>query len=125
MKAGSLDLTETQEMSGSQRGWPAVIGDPDFARKAMSLHEIGRLRKHRKTDYASTLKTLAKTVSLKYCMKADDLYQRGRTNNRSEGRAYFCFVAARRELLPLSAIAKFLGVTISAVSKLVKKVNHS
>lgn len=117
--AGRLSFSETQEVMGSEKGWPAVIGDPEFARRAMSRFEIGHHRKHRKVDYLHTLEGIAKVACSANCVNLDDLWYRGRENGRTRARALFCFKASREELLPLSEIARYLRITIPGVSKLV------
>jgi hypothetical protein len=119
-RAGVLSPVGSYEVAGSKKGWPAVIGDPDFARKAMEQHSIGFQRKHRKADYAHVLETLAVKACSECHLCLDELSNRGREDRHTQARALFCYRAFKKELLPLSAIARFLQITIPAVSKLVK-----
>ncbi|HEX3018941.1 MAG TPA: transposase, partial [Chitinispirillaceae bacterium] len=49
--AGLLSFNETTEIKGSCKGWPAVIGDPDFAIDALERFKESLHRKHREADY--------------------------------------------------------------------------
>lgn len=111
-KSGMLLPADRTEIIGSSKGWPAVIGDAEFAREAMAKHEVSRWRKHRKADYAKVLKRLAREVCSEHKLKPKDLFCRGRLNSRSDARARFCFRAHFEQLLPYRAIAEFLGTTI-------------
>ncbi len=119
--AGLLEAAEATELSGSGRGWPAVIGDPEFARAAMVRHEIGAHRRHRQADYEDVLNRLADQVCREFEITRSDLFKRGRGNIRSRARAQFCRSCHVQELLPFAVIARFLKVTIAAVGSMVKR----
>lgn len=120
--AGLLSRNEEFEIAGSFKGWPSVIGDPEFARKAMVRHrQISILRKHRQADYQFVLDTLSKELCAKYKIKEGELLSRGRLNAHSEARAVFAFRAHSEELLPLGIIAYYLRITISPTVRLVQK----
>jgi len=124
-KSGELSQTETFEISGSQKGWPAVIGDPEFVRDAMNRHEIGRIRKHRQADYSRVLEKIEKKVRSKFSFDEKALFKRGRRNDHTLARVEFCHVAHVNELLPLSVIARYLNISIPAVSKLINKAERN
>lgn len=111
-QSGMLQPADEQEITGSSKGWAAVIGDADFARNTMEKHEVSQWRKHRKSDYADVLRRLAFEVCSSHNLKPKDLFRRGRLSSRSDARAQFCFRAHFEELLPYAAIAEFLGTTI-------------
>jgi REP element-mobilizing transposase RayT len=119
--AGILPNVGSYEVAGSEKGWPAVIGDPDFARKAMERHSIGFHRKHRKADYAHVLENLAVKACSECHLERDELSKRGRGDKHTRTRALFCYSACKDELLPLSTVAQFLHITIPGVSKLIRK----
>jgi len=119
--AGMLPPTESFEISGSQKGWPAIIGDPEFVRTALARHEIGLHRKHRQADYFQVLEENALRTCKKYTLQRNDLFHRGRKSALSEARAHFCYQVHFQELLPLSVIARFLKISIPAVRKLSKR----
>jgi REP element-mobilizing transposase RayT len=118
---GLLERTETVEITGAHKGWPAVIGDPEFVREAMEAHRIGMQRKHRKADYHYVLAAIEKDVSKKYVLKPGELLERGRRNARAEARAIFCFRAHHDELIPFSVIARYLRITIPPASLLYRQ----
>lgn len=119
--AGLLPETEYIEISGSQKGWPAVIGDPDFVKKAMASHEIGERRKHRQADYASVLAKIAGEACAKFKLDPEELWRRGRENSRSDARSYFCRRSCEEELLPMSIAARFLKISIQSVAELSRR----
>ncbi|MFP4164512.1 MAG: transposase [Chitinispirillaceae bacterium] len=118
--AGLLPERESAEIEGSCRGWPAVMGDPEFVRNAMEQHKIGMRRLHRKADYDYVLKKAADEICEKYQISRDDLLQRGRKDIRSDARAEFCYKVRMKELLPASVIADFLRISVSPVAVLVR-----
>lgn len=119
--AGQLSKVEATEISGSCKGWPAVIGDPEFVNKIMNLHKDFIHRNHRKADYPHVLKTVADKVCQEYGISISELKRRGRKNTRSKARADFCYRLHIQEFIPLSFIAEFLGTTISPIAVLVQK----
>lgn len=119
--AGLLPKRESTEIEGSCKGWPSVIGDPEYVRNAMEQHKIGKHRLHRKADYDYVLKQTAEKICEKFKITQEELMRRGKMNVRSDARAEFCHHAHIKELLPISVIAEFLNMTISPVSVLVRK----
>ena len=120
-KAGLLSHSESFELFGSHKGWPAVIGDPDFAQKAMVRHEIGSHRKHRQADYSQVLRETASQICEKFAIKPEDLLRRGRQSIRSDARAFFCYRAHVEELLPLAIVARFFKITIPSAGALAQR----
>jgi len=119
--AGELPHVESTESEGSHRGWPAVIGDPEYAKRAMAAHEIGSRRRHRKADYGAVLRKAAQETCREFGIGADELLVRGRRSARSAARARFCSRVHREELLPMSVIARHLNITIPSVAALVRR----
>ncbi len=119
--AGQLSKVEKTEISGSCKGWPAVIGDPEFVTKIMSKHKDVIHRIHRKADYPYVLETAAQKVCLEFKITLKELKKRGRMNTRAFARAVFCYRLHVLEFIPLSVIAGFLGTTISPIALLVLK----
>jgi len=117
--AGLPDDAGSIEISGSFKGWPAVIGDPEFAQTAMARHqELKKLRIHRKADYPYILKNIAAAVCKEFSIAYDDLFLRGRKSPRSAARSHFCYRAYCNELIPFCAIARFLNITIPSATAL-------
>jgi putative transposase len=119
--SGQLPKTEQTELAGAHKGRVAVIGDPEFVRKAMENHSIGLYRLHRKDDYHYVLKRIASEACNIFKLTLEDLRRRGRRNARSWARAYFCYKALTDELLPLTAIANFLAICLSPTAVLAKQ----
>jgi hypothetical protein len=71
--AGLLKETENIELSGANKGWPAVIGDRDFVRSAMARHQHLRAhRLHRQADYLHTLETLAAATQERFSLAPNE-----------------------------------------------------
>lgn len=120
--AGHLLFADATEISGSCKGWPAVIGDPEYVKSAMENSKLCLHRNHRKADYPYVLDTIAKKICTGYEITLSELLiKRGRKSKRSDARAAFCYEAHILEFIPLSIIAQFLQMTISPVDALVKK----
>ena len=120
--AGALSGSEEFELAGAFKGWPAVIGDPEFARNAMARHrQICLMRKHRQADYSRVLQTIEAEVCARYKIPAESFLARGRMNARSAARSEFAYRAHCEELLPLGVVAGFLGITISPVARMVQR----
>jgi len=111
--SGILGETERFEIQGSYKGWPAVIGDSTFARSAMERHAVAAWRKHRQSDYREVLEKIAAEVCRQFEIKEDCLFSKGRRNSISQAREHFCYRACYEEKLPLSVIARFLGITVT------------
>lgn len=82
----------------------------------MERHEVGLVRKHRQTDYQAVLREVAESICGKHRIEADELYRKGRSNARSAARREFCRRANAEKLIPQTVIARFLRVSIPAVS---------
>ncbi|MBD3346483.1 MAG: hypothetical protein GF401_15625 [Chitinivibrionales bacterium] len=123
--SGALSPEDSVEFDGSKKGWPAVIGDPEFVRNAMASHAIGNLRRHRQADYAEVLSKTANEVCRKYSLTIQELMSRSRLSTRSEARAYFCYKVRHDELLPYTAIASFLKITVPSAMSLYKRWKNS
>ena len=121
-ESGNLQYTETLEIEVSKKGWPAVIGDHEFVINAMQKHEIHSHRLHHKDAYKKVMENLATSVTKKYSIAQQDLLTRSRRYINTIARQAFCKSAFHQELLPMAVIARFLQITISAVSKLVNKI---
>ena len=119
--AGHLQSTESTEIIGSCKGWPAVIGDPEFVQNVLAKFKENLNRRHRRADYGFVMGIESKGVCTKHDITHEELLNRGRSNRRSEARAVFCYRCHVKELIPLSVIARYLRITISPVAVLVKK----
>jgi putative transposase len=118
-EAGNFNYPESVEIAGSKKGWPAVIGDIEFVKESMMRHSAMRdYRLHRQADYPLILQNIAQTVLRKYSLEMIDLITDKRRFINTAARKIFCTIAYSEELIPMAVIARFLKVTISAVSKL-------
>jgi REP element-mobilizing transposase RayT len=119
--AGQLTSIEATELKGSCKGWPAVIGTPEFVKQALENYKYHLNRKYRKADYPYVLETVSKKICTRFGITIAELKKRGRKNTRSEARAAFCYQLHIKELVPLSNIAAYLCTTISPIAVLVRK----
>lgn len=120
-KAGVLQYIEEMEIKGSCKGWRAVIGDHEFVKKVMEKYKQDLNRRHRKADYPKAMETISEDVCTEFGISLEELLKRGRENERSWARIAFCYRCHVVELIPLSVIARYLGITISPVAAMIKK----
>jgi REP element-mobilizing transposase RayT len=116
--SGAVSDVERIEIIGSQKGWPAVIGDPLFAQNAMCAHQVEKWRHHRKADYSEVLEAVAKKVCKTFEITKEHLLKRGYLNVRTLARVSFCHIAHFTELIPYKLVADYLGITITPAVKL-------
>ncbi|MDG5813986.1 transposase [Chitinispirillales bacterium ANBcel5] len=119
-EAGMLSEVETQEVEKSCKGWPTVIGDADFIKRAMKRYQSEMNLKHRKADYPIILESTAQWVCKVHQLEKNELKKRGWNNNRSKARIRFCYHLNKKELIPPSIIAKYLKITISPVTRMIE-----
>lgn len=119
--SGQLPDDALFEIAGSHKGWPAVIGDADFAKNAMSCHQVAVRRRHRQADYQNVLESIAKQVTTRCKIPQIQLFQKGRKDIRSQAREQFCYQAYYKEKIPFGIIAQYLKGTISPVVLLARK----
>lgn len=117
---GTLSDEETAQTAGSFKGLPAVIGDPQFVKKAMEIYEKSKARAQTKTDCVEILEKIASDTCIKFEISKEKLLQKNSKGDRSKARAAFCYQAHIMELLPIKAIAEYLKLTSSPVSVLVQ-----
>jgi REP element-mobilizing transposase RayT len=119
--AGKLPSMEANQINDSCKGWPAVIGDPEFVKKVMDEYKSNQNKIHRTVDYPSVLEKISKEVCEEYNITLADLKKKGKKNIMPQARAVFCYRANVIELIPQTVIANFLGLTISPVAVLIEK----
>lgn len=116
-EAGNLGPVEAFEINGSKKGWAAVIGDHEFVLDAMKKYAIRSHRLHRPDKYEKVMEKIEKSITEKYSIGKENLITRSRRYINTIARQDFCKTAFHEELLPMAVIARFLQITISAVSK--------
>jgi putative transposase len=119
--AGQLPDDASFEIAGSHKGWPAVIGDAEFAMAAMIRHEVAVRRRHRQADYLAILEKIAREVTSSGGVDYNQLFEKGRQNKRSHTRERFCYIAYFEEKIPFAVIARFLKGTIPPVVLLARR----
>lgn len=119
--SGRLSESEAFEIAGSNKGWPAVIGDSEFARIAMQRHEVAAWRRHRQADYSGVLENIVSEVCRHFEINHDYFFRKGRMNTLSVARECFCYRAHYEEKIPFAVIARFLGITVTPVMFLARR----
>jgi putative transposase len=98
-----------------------VIGDQDFVKKALKTDQERRLRIARYATEGWNLERLSIRVTKALGIDATAIKDRGRDNAVSNARKILAYIAYRQFDLPVNVIARFLGVSGSAVSMMLKK----
>jgi putative transposase len=121
--AGKLSCKEAAAITDSAKGYRAVIGNPEFVKKALEQYIVNESKKHNKADYTVVLETVSKKVCTSFEISSTELMKKGKRNTkmRTDARAAFCYESHTIEFLPLSIIAQYLQMTISPVAALVKR----
>lgn len=117
---GLLSNEETATTDSAFKGWPTVIGDQQFAKKAMEMYKNSKANFQNKTDYINILEKTAINICKQFEVNKEELLQKNPKGNLCKARAAFCYQAHIVETLPIKAIASFLNLTISPVSVLVQ-----
>ena len=118
-EAGKLPFIESTELVNSCKGLPAVIGNPDFVKRAREQYRDVMNRKHRKVDHPKILEDAAELTCRNYNLNISELFKRGWSNTRTLARIHFCHHLYRNELIPPSVIARYLKITISPVTRMI------
>jgi len=119
--AGQLAAIEAAAISGSFKGYPTAIGDPDFFASVLKKFKEFQCKMNRKDNYPHLLQTKSEEICRAYNITLSELKRRGRKNSRSKARAAFCYQLHVEQYIPQAVIARFLGITISPVSVLIQK----
>jgi hypothetical protein len=95
-----------------------VIGDSEFVAKALEQDRQKRIRVAEYEKLGVTVETIAETVRRQ--MKLDDkaVFKRGRENQISVLRKIVAAISQREYGIPVSIIARYLGVVNSSVSRM-------
>jgi len=94
-----------------------VIGDPEFVRGALRKFDEKRLRLMRYQKEGWTLKRLHQCLAERIGIDQDTLLLRGRSNERSEIRKLFAYIAVRQLGFTATQAGRYLGISTSAVSQ--------
>ena len=93
-----------------------VLGSGDFV---LQLQEDGVLESPLRVQIS--LQELQKIIADKYAIQPDQLLKRSRLSNPAQAKIIFCYCAVRRFSHPITALAKYLEVGSSSVSRAVQK----
>ena len=118
--AGELADDHRAELDASQKGLPAIVGNPEFVRLALSKNKQRLLLVKRFKDNPEALNELAGQVCAKHAIALADLQRRGRNNPRSTARKDFCARAHSELQASDTAIARYLQVTLPSVSNMLR-----
>ncbi len=95
-----------------------ILGSSDFVREAIKEADKKEKETLRLKTKISSLEELAKQVSEREGVLLADLRSGARTRTVVKSRRLFCQIAVRRMGYSGAAVARFLGVTTSAVNRL-------
>lgn len=119
--AGNLSEDEKAETVKAFKGLPAVIGNPDFVKKAKKMYQDAMEVLNQKNDYTLFLQKTAEEICGEFKITQEEFMKKGAKGIHTQARAVFCHKAHLVNLIPIKNIANYLSITISPVSVLVKK----
>lgn len=94
-----------------------VIGDPEFVREALRKSDEHQLRLFRYQKEGWTLKRLHLSLAMRIGIDRSTFLQRGRSNERSEIRKVFAYIAVRQLGFAATEVGRYLGISTPAVSQ--------
>ncbi len=95
-----------------------VIGDQDFVKKAIESDKKNRVQLSAYIRKGLSVEKIAKKVSPLMGLSLEDVYKRGRQNNRSLLRKVVAALSHRRYGIPVSEIAHYYSIGNSSVSRM-------
>ena len=95
-----------------------VIGDREFARKAIESDKLNRVQLSAYIKKGITVERVIKEVAQQMGFQEEDVLRRGRQNSRSVLRKVVAALSHRRFGIPVTEIARYYGVEGSSVSRM-------
>jgi hypothetical protein len=100
---------------------PWVIGTPKFVKDTLERDRCNRARAARHTREDITCENIHDQIKTHLNITDDDFYRQGRLNIRTKARLLFAYVGVTRFDFSGADLAKYLGVTRSAISRMLSR----
>jgi len=103
---------QTRRVKGDQR----ILGDSTFVMRVLAEANEQLDRTALLISRGSTVMTVAGRIAALYGINQEDILSKGNQHLRVEARSLLCYVAVRELKLTVTALARTLGMTPSAIS---------
>jgi REP element-mobilizing transposase RayT len=100
---------------------PWVIGTPKFVREILERDRCNRARTARHTREDITCENIHDKIKVQLNITDDEFFRQGRLNIRTKARLLFAYVGVIRFDYSGADLAKYLGVTRSAISRMLSR----
>jgi len=107
--------------ANSGKGEQTIIGDSDYIRMVhqMNKNEHCRIKRHILENVSFQL--IHNRINVLLNLKEQELFNQGRLNVKSTARELFAYVAKKRFDFSNAAIARYLGVSNSAITRMIER----
>jgi REP element-mobilizing transposase RayT len=109
-------VKELREKKVYQRNDERILGDGDFVGRVLASAEEEIERRYALRSHGMDLDKIAARVSKELNIKKEDVYAKGRYRRIVEARSILCYWAVRELGIPMSKLARKLGISITSVS---------
>jgi len=106
-----IRLKGMDRLKGDER----ILGDPEFVQSVLTQADDNFERYYELRRLGYDLNSVADRVACIYDIEPDEIFRQGRQRMRVTARSLFCYWAARELKIPLSALARKLGMTAAGV----------
>jgi hypothetical protein len=100
---------------------PWVIGTPKFVRETLERDRCNRARAARHIREDITCENIHDIIKAHLNISDDEFYRQGRLNIRTKARLLFAYIGVARFDFSGADLAKYLGVTRSAISRMLSR----
>jgi len=104
-----------------QRNDERILGDGDFVGRVLGSAEEIIEKRHAIRSSGFDLRRVASRVSEVMGVKPDEVWAKGKHRRTVEARSLLCYWAARELGVPMSSLARELGISIPSVSESVTR----
>ena len=120
--AGGWEAVKALKKEGVfQKSDERILGDGDFVSRVLASAEEEMEKRYALRARGFDLEKVASRVSEVLEVEVEDIWTRGRYRHVVEARSLFCYWSVRELGIPMSSLARRLGISIPAVSKSVTR----
>ena len=104
-----------------QRNDERILGDGDFVGRVLASAEEAMERRYALQARGVDLATITSRVSEELGVKPEEVWAEGKYRRIVEARSFLCYWAVRELGVPMSSLARKLGILIPSVSESVTR----
>jgi len=120
--AGACDgVKALREEKVYQRNDERILGDGDFVGRVLAWAEESMEKRYALRGRGVDLARVASRVSEVLGLKREEVWAEGKYRRTVEARSLLCYWAVRELVVPMSSLARRLGISIPSVSESVSR----